>query len=256
MKFTLLFLMLLAIPVFGAETPEQKFASLKKAAGQGDVQAITALGISYQVGIGVQKNSVKAFENFSKASELGSTTASIYLASYYANGIGVKRDMKKAVALMEIAATAGMSDAQSALGILYVSGNGVPMDINIGRVWLQKSANQNDPEGLYYYAELEEKSGNISHKEAVKLFTESAYLGFVPSQIALSKKYFFGEGVPKDYAYSYAWANIAAGGDDPKGKAVINMFEGKVLSAQQVEEGQRLAREITQRIPIAKNRPD
>ncbi len=83
----------------------EKACGLKYGGGCG------ALGILYDDGKGVEKNSKKATYFFSKACELKESDGCGALGGLYYNGDGVKQDSKKAVALFEKACKLGYKKA-------------------------------------------------------------------------------------------------------------------------------------------------
>ena len=58
--------------------------------------------------------------------------------------------------------------------------------------------------------------------------------------------YFFGRGVPQDLVMAYAWLNVAAAHDERA--PGLRSVAASAMTAEQIAEGQRLAREIWERI--------
>ena len=69
---------------------------LQKAISLGHIEAITILGICYDLGLGVRKDHNVALELFRKASKAGDCQGTFNLATYYLKGIGVDVDENKA----------------------------------------------------------------------------------------------------------------------------------------------------------------
>lgn len=76
--------------------PKQKFAELKKAAGQGDGDAQLNLGYLYYFGHGVRVDYRKARMWFERAAEQDLPAAQWALAMLYLFGHGVHQDYKQA----------------------------------------------------------------------------------------------------------------------------------------------------------------
>ena len=106
----------------------------------------------------------------------------------------------------------GDATAQFNLGVAYGTGQGVPQDYAEAVRWCRKAADQ----------------GNAG------------------AQSNLGRMYYYGRGVPPDYAEAYMWANLAAsraGGDDQKKFADARELVAKKMTAEQIAEAQRRARE-------------
>lgn len=80
------------------------------------------------------------------------------------------------------------------------------------------------------------------YEEGVKWFLLAAQQGYVDAQIALGNFYYLGNGVPQDYAQAFAWLSMAA---DQGNQEAVKFYSDllKVMTPEQIAEGQRLARE-------------
>ena len=126
----------------------------------------------------------------------------------YDNGKGVGQDYKEAVKLYRLSAKQGNAFGLHSLGAMYSKGTGVI---------------QND-------------------KEAVKYFKLAAEKGFLHSQYNLGLKYFHGQGVAQDKVLAHMWWNIAASEGYESAKKDKDKLI-KEMTASQIEEAERLARE-------------
>ena len=97
----------------------------KKAAEQGHAEAQFNLGVCYETGDGVAKNSKEAVKWYRKAAEQGHANAQNNLGFCYGTGEGVTKNSKEAVKWYRKAAEQGLAGAQSNLGVCYYNGNGV-----------------------------------------------------------------------------------------------------------------------------------
>lgn len=91
-------------------------------AGQGDPSALTHLGVMYQLGLGVDKDIVKAIEFYQAATEKDYAPAKYNLALMYSEGVGVVKDEKKAFELFVQAARQGHSKAEFRMEQMLSSG--------------------------------------------------------------------------------------------------------------------------------------
>jgi TPR repeat protein len=82
------------------------------AAKQGDQQSQSALGIMYQLGLGVPKDDGEAVKWFRLAAEQGNATAQSNLGSMYYSGQGVPRDYVQAHMWVYLAASRFPSSAR------------------------------------------------------------------------------------------------------------------------------------------------
>ena len=70
--------------------------------------------------------------------------------------------------------------------------------------------------------------------------------GDAEAQDDLGLMYYSGEGVPKDYAKSYMFFNLAAAQDHEDAEACRDAIE-KRMTKEQIDEGQKLTREWLER---------
>ncbi len=82
------------------------------------------LGVLYEYGQGVEKNSKKATQFYSKACELKDGKGCSNLGVFYHYGEGVEKDFKKAVALYKKACDLKEGDGCGALGGYIIMGMG------------------------------------------------------------------------------------------------------------------------------------
>ena len=144
--------------------------------------------------------------------EKGDTRAQNDLAAAYIVGEhGLQQNPSEAFKWWLKAAEQGYAVAQHNVGACYVNGSGVEKNYQQAAKWYLKAAEQN----------------------------------FRSSQYAVAFSYANGLGVPKDYVVAYKWWNLAAvhGDDVDKAKAMLAEIERR-MTAEEVAQGQRLAREF------------
>ena len=124
MKRTLLFVPALAVIPVGVDaqvTPSASCAALSQSspledlrscAEQGNADAQTDLGLTYDLGRGVPEDDAEAVRWWRLAAEQGNALAQYSLGSMYANGEGVPEDYVLAYMWWNLAAAQGVEDAQ------------------------------------------------------------------------------------------------------------------------------------------------
>ena len=103
--------------------------------GQNDPRGQYALGLMYDLGVGVSLDFKEAIKWYRLSAEQGNADAQNNLATMYAEGEGVERDNSKAAKLYEDAAQQGNFDALNNLGVMYLEGTGMPRDYVKAYIW-------------------------------------------------------------------------------------------------------------------------
>ncbi len=99
----------------GPQSPEEKFAEMKRKAESGDAKSQFGLARLYYNGNGVTKDDTKAAEWYRKAAEQGNDFAQYKLGAMYDKGEGVPKDAATAVEWWKKAAAQGNDAAQDSL---------------------------------------------------------------------------------------------------------------------------------------------
>jgi len=155
-----------------------------------------------------RKDYPTALAKWRSAAQQGDADAQASLGAMYDEGKGVAQDYKEAVRWYKLAAQQGSAIAQVNLGLMYDNGTGVAQD----------------------------------YKEAVRLYKLAAQQGQASAQHNLGLMYANGKGVLQDNARAYMWLNIAAV-DGGENRIKNRDTMARTMSAQQVEQAQRWARE-------------
>ena len=129
-----------------------------------------------------------------------------------------KGDFKLAQLELQPLAEQGNADAQFNLGLMYFNGTGVQQDDQTALKWFRLAADQGD-----------------------------AF-----AQFALGNMYFMGRGVAKNFVASYALGNLSASEVPPGFNQPAQMRDAAAaqLTAEQVEAGQALTREMRDGQPV------
>lgn len=97
---------------------ETAIDGLLSLSAKGNLSAMTHLGVMYQVGLGVEKDLVKAVNYYQQAASLGFSAAQYNLGLLYQSGLGVKQDYTIAYELFTRAADQGHRKAKAAADVL------------------------------------------------------------------------------------------------------------------------------------------
>ncbi len=106
----------------------------------------------------------------------------------------------------------GNANLQNQIGVMYSKGKGVEININEALMWYEKSANQNNPWGLYNLANLYYIGNSVDkdYKKAFEFFTKSAELGNYVAQNKLANMYYSADGIQQDYKQAIYWYEKSA----------------------------------------------
>ena len=156
-----------------------------------------------------RKDYAIALAKWGRAAQQGNVTAQFNLGGMYANGQGVARNYKEALRWYQLAAQQGDAEAQSNIGLMYSEGEGVAQDYKEAVRWYKLAAKQNKDRAQYNLAIM----------------------------------YYEGKGVPQDYVRAHMWFNIAAAADGNIDSAKKREITASKMTAQQIEQAQRMARE-------------
>jgi TPR repeat protein len=146
------------------------------------------------------------------------------------------------------AAERGDAAAQYNLGVLYFRGDAVVQDYVQAAQWYRKAADQGHADaqfnlGVMYFSGHGVRQNNA---DAVRWFRAAADQGLADAQNNLALMYANGSGVARDDVEAYKWLEIAVArtsGDDRRRSTDSRNRIGTRLTAQQVEEAQKRARD-------------
>ena len=254
-KYVFAFICLKKLAAIGdEEIIADAHSSLQEAAGKNIILAQTFLGRLYLGGLGgLEKSPKQAFFWLKKAADQGDPEAIKLVARLFQSGTGTNADQAAAQkyglavrsedgnvpvtknddededdededdkdgggtsggSLQELRqrAESGDPDAQCKLGDRYYEGNGVQQDYREAVKWFRKAAQQGNAEaqaglGLCY---LTGEGVPEDAREAVKWLRKSAEQGNASGQILLGLCYEDGIGVPKDMREAVKWYRKAA----------------------------------------------
>jgi TPR repeat protein len=116
----------------------------RKAADQGDPDAMTRMAYLYAKGLGVKRDKNDAMQLYQKAADKGNAWAMVSIGFLYLKGIGVDKNDAQAVQWYQKAADKGNLVAMASLGYFYKSGIGMYSDSKLSNEWFEKAMNGGD----------------------------------------------------------------------------------------------------------------
>ena len=161
----ILFSLVVVLPALAQE----ELSVLRTKAEQGDKEAQYSLGVRYDKGEGVPKDSVEAVRWFLKAAEQGDAKAPYNLGVMYDKGEGVPKDSVEAVRWYRKGAEQGYAKAQFNLGAMYAAGDGVPKDLVQAHMWFNLSGAKGREEAKRNLKIIEKQMSAEQKAEAMKL---------------------------------------------------------------------------------------
>ena len=149
-----------------------------RAAELGHTDAIVALGCIYYNGDDVQQDFQKAAQYFKKAADADNAEGMNRLGLMFFNGQGVGENFKMAFQYFENAAKRDNATAMANVGYCYLNGIGVSKNMDNAGYWLKKSAENEDFNGMEYYADYLYEQGDFTarnwYKKAFKQSNEGS----------------------------------------------------------------------------------
>ena len=184
-------------PVPDAAKPAQAESAppvdrVQQMAGQGNVQALTVLGLRAVDG-------------------------------------GAAANLPDAVKYLTQAAEKGQAVAQYRLGTLYERGQGVVADPAKASHWYELAANQGNRKAMHNLAVFYASKKDMAN--AARWFAKAASLGLSDSQFNLAVLYERGDGVPQSLVEAFKWYSIAAAAGDVESRARVSVLQTQLNDA-------------------------
>ncbi len=232
-------------------TPEELFATLSKAAAEGQGPAMYDLGVLYERGLGTTRNFTLAVQWYQKAADAGVAGACQQLGLAYERGQGVAVDQKKAddnfqkaaslklpeasyrLALRTLASPPAKGTEQKALDTLKAAG--------------QSSAQAQETLGTFYEQGLVGGAPNFT--KALEWYEKAAKAGLAQAYFRAGVCYELGLGTPANFKTALANFQSAADRKIPEASyklAALSQLGGDSAKAleylkQAANEGHALA---------------
>lgn len=167
-----------------AQSEQDRFAQIKRAAEQGDATAQFQLAAIYQEGRGVVQSDQSAIKWYERAAEQGHAPAQFYLGRFYEQE-GAVQDYKKAVKWYRKAGEQGYSVKY--LAAMYVEGRGVKQSIATAFQLFKTSAEAGDIDSQYQLGKMYQAGqGTLqSDDQAIFWFEQAARHGHTDARLIL-----------------------------------------------------------------------
>ncbi|RHZ48312.1 hypothetical protein Glove_553g4 [Diversispora epigaea] len=187
---------------------------------------IISLAQIYLFGLGVDKDSKKAFRIFHKLADKGSLMALNSVAYCYYNCIGVEKNEEKAFELYLKSVEKGFLLAQFNVGLCYQYGTGITKDEAKGFQWYLKSALAGNINAMCNVGYSYDKGigVGIDEKEAFKWYLKAAEKEYKVAQHNLGFCYKDGEGINRDYKKAFEWFKKAAENNYAASQYVVGKY--------------------------------
>lgn len=191
----------------------KRITALRASASHGNPKAQYALGVLYESGQGLKKNSRHAFQWYSKAADQGLPEAQTALGRFYADSGGGMHDDREAVQWYHLAAEQNYPEAQYHLAEIYSLGRGLSKkDFMQAEYWYGRAAELGH--GLSAWA-LAAHYLDRHPKQALHWLQLAAEQGVKEAQRSLAHCYSVGKGVTKNQGMAMQWYTAAAKRGDP-----------------------------------------
>ena len=215
----------------------------REAADAGDANAALYVGVSEDVGLGVQRDSGQAALWYAKAAALGSATAMFNLAVLYDAGRGVRPDPAQAALWYRRAADHGYARAEYNLGLMNQDGGGIPRNRERALYWFRRAAHHGLAAAQMHMAQLGDRSRaagpRLAEDSSLQAFqeAETVLLSRKPEEVSRAAQLFHAAaeannalaaydlaycyenaiGVPRDMKRAFQWYSRAAEGARDEG---------------------------------------
>ena len=177
----------------------------------GTPQALTTIGIRYEIGYGAPENKAAAVTYYQLAAQKKFAMAQSNLGTMYSGGRGIEPDYSEAIKLLTLAANQNYTIAISNLANLYLYGTGTPKDPSKAIDLYKQAAVQGYTSAAFLVGRTyaSESSGQLNYLEAIRWYKKAATGGDALAMQSLINHYYQGVGVGKSYAQAYFYAILA-----------------------------------------------
>lgn len=207
----------------------------------GNAEGAFYLGRLFELGLGTEQDEMRAANLYSAAAEGGSTKAQVRLGLMYHEGRVLLRDYVEGTRLLCQAAEAGDADGQLNCGLAYRAGRGVEADNARALTYWQAAAEQGNILAMNVLGQTALDAGNVA--DAATYLKQSADLGNAGGMYEYARLLM--TLAEPDPVTAYSYANLAV----VRGLADAGVLRDEIeaeLTAEEVSEGQRIAREWTE----------
>ncbi len=220
--------------------------------GYAETKTTMATARKYYYGLGVPKNSTKAFNLYLQAAQQGDVDGMFVVGGMYMQGIGTDVNQREAFKWLYHAAINGRSskESQRILGQFFLTGKNVPQNYKEALRWYELAAMGGDAEAqselafLYFSGKFVQKD----YQKARYWFEEAAKKDYPMAQYNMGLLWYTGNGVEAvSVRKAYAWFNLAAANGNPSGGIAKNYLES-MLSKEELTDAQNKSMELFREI--------
>lgn len=207
----------------------QAYEWWKKASLKSNVRAIANLGMCYQLGRGVERDSVDAMRLYEKSIKEGNSALlsqraenasksafdAMLAGDCYEKGVGVKKDYAKAAGFYSQAAAKGSIDGMRQTGICYLNSK----DNAKALQYFEKGASRGDLSSEYWVGKILLGGMNVpaDKQQAIVYLLKAAEGGMPAAQTEIGTLYAEGNGVAKNIVQAAEWHRKSALQGNAKG---------------------------------------
>jgi len=186
---------------------QTRFEKLTKLATQNDMKAQFQLGIRYDNGIDVDKNTEEAMKWYRKSAVNGYATAQYLLGYLNYRGESIEQDKQEAIKWFELASEQGDADAQYYLGWMFENDDSLNHNVSKAFKYYKLAADQGHAWAQYFLGRMYENAINVEHSNqiAIKWYKRSAEQGNAYAQFKLGLMNYGGKGTIRNYEQAYYW---------------------------------------------------
>lgn len=208
---------------------KQAYEWWKKASLKSDARAIANLGMCYQLGHGVERDSVDAVRLYEKSIKVGNVALlsqrtenasksafdAMLVGDCYENGIGVRKNYAKAAEFYVLAASKGSVDGMRQSGICNLNAK----DNTKALQYFEKAATRGDLSSEYWAGKMLLGGMGVpaNKQQAVVYLLKAAEGGMPAAQTELGTLYAEGNGVSKNLVQAAEWHRKSALQGNSKG---------------------------------------
>ena len=208
---------------------KQAYEWWKKASLKSDVRAIANLGMCYQLGHGVERDSIDAVRLYEKSIKDGnkallnqrtenaakSSFDAMLVGDCYEKGVGVKKDYAKAAEFYAQAASRGSVDGMRQAGLCYLNARNNAKALK----YFEQGASKGDLSSEYWAGKMLLGGMNVpaNKQQAVVYLLKAAEGGMAAAQAEMGTLYAEGNGVTKNLAQAAEWYRKSALQGNAKG---------------------------------------
>lgn len=201
---------------------KQAYEWWKKASLKSDVRAIANLGMCYQLGHGVERDSVDAVRLYEKSIKEGnqallsqrtenaakSSFDAMLAGDCYEKGVGVRKDYAKAAGFYAQAAARGSVDGMRQAGLCYLNARDNAKALR----YFEQGASKGDLSSEYWAGKMLLGGMNVpaNRQQAVVYLLKAAEDGMAAAQAEMGTLYAEGNGVTKNLAHASEWYRKSA----------------------------------------------